>query len=228
MKNMGVFEKRDEAEIRRINREQQKVFDRLYRLFDPPLPEGVPERLEQIVAAGRIAAGETVLDVGTGTGILIPLIAKYKPARIYACDLSEAMLEQLRKNHPRVTAFLSDVRDLTLPDACLDVVFINACYPNIVDKQGAFTNIARMVGPGGRLVISHPLGRAFIEGLKKSVSFPLDDFPDRAGAEKILAAFDFSVLDFIDEAELYILTGRRQAAGESPGRDRRKPLRPEK
>ena len=45
------------------------------------------------------------------------------------------------------------------PAAAPKAVFINACYPNIVDKQGAFTNIARMVGPGGRLVISHPMGR---------------------------------------------------------------------
>ena len=214
---MSVFEKRGEAEIREINRRQQEVFDRLYRLFDPPLPEGVPERLERIVAAGRIAPGDTVLDVGTGTGILIPLIWKYAPARIYACDLSEAMLEQLRKNHPRVTAFLSDVRDLTLPDGGLDVVFINACYPNIVDKQGAFDNIARMTAPGARLVISHPMGRAFIDRLKKSISFPLDDFPGRPAAEKILAAFGFGLREFVDEAECYILVGEKRRPAGDPG-----------
>jgi len=208
---MDPFEKKDEAEIRQINQRQQALFDRLYRLFDPPLPEGVPERLEKIVAAGRIARGETVLDVGTGTGILIPLIWKYAPLHIHACDLSEAMLEQLRKNHPRVSAFLADVRDLTLPDASLDVVFINACYPNIVDKQGAFANIARMVKPAGRLVVSHPMGRAFIDNLKRSVSFPLDDFPDRRAAGKILTAFGFDLLEFVDEAELYILVGEKQA-----------------
>ena len=212
---MDLFEKKDEVEIRKINQRQQELFDRLYRLFDPPLPEGVPERLERIVAAGRIGRGDTVLDVGTGTGILIPLIWKYAPVRIHACDLSEAMLEQLRRNHPRVTAYLSDVRDLSLPDGSLDVVFINACYPNIVDKQGAFTNIARMLKPAGRLVISHPMGRAFIDNLKRSVSFPLDDFPERRTAGKILTAFGFGMLEFVDEPELYILVGEKQvAAGE--------------
>jgi 16S rRNA G527 N7-methylase RsmG len=33
----------------------------------------VPERLEKIVAHGKITRGDTVLDVGSGTGILIPI-----------------------------------------------------------------------------------------------------------------------------------------------------------
>ncbi|MGB8335788.1 MAG: hypothetical protein WCE56_14930, partial [Desulfobacterales bacterium] len=78
-------------EIDRINHIQRNHFNRLYHLFDPPLPEGVPERLEKIVAAAAIETGDTVLDVGTGTGILISIIRQYEPGRIYACDLSEAM-----------------------------------------------------------------------------------------------------------------------------------------
>jgi len=42
-----------------------------------------------------------VLDVGSGTGILIPIIKKYEPRWIYACDLSAAMIEQLSsKKYP--------------------------------------------------------------------------------------------------------------------------------
>jgi ubiquinone/menaquinone biosynthesis C-methylase UbiE len=92
---MTPFKTVSEEEIQRINRLQRNTFDKLYRLFEPPLPEGVPERLEKIVAHGKIHRGDTVLDVGSGTGILIPIIDEYEPRRIYACDLSEAMLEQL-------------------------------------------------------------------------------------------------------------------------------------
>ena len=60
---------------------------------------------------------------------------------------------------------VADVRDLRLPDSSIDVVFINACYPNIVDKAGAFSKISRMMKAEGRMVISHPLGKAFILSL---------------------------------------------------------------
>ena len=206
---MSPFETKSEEEIRRINELQRQSFDRLYQLFEPPLPEGVPERLERIVASGEIVEGATVLDVGSGTGIMVPLIRKYEPARIYACDLSSAMLGQLSKNYSYAETILGDVRDLDLPDGSLDVVFVNACYPNIVDKATAFSNISRMLRPGGRLVISHPLGKSFIEVIKKSTPFPLDDFPERADAEALLRAFGFAIKDFFDEPELYLLVAKK-------------------
>jgi len=206
---MSPFETVSEEEVRRINELQRKAFDKLHRLFEPPLPEGVPERLERIVASGEIAEGATVLDVGSGTGILVPLIREYEPARIYACDLSEAMLGRLGENYAYAETILADVRDLRLPDGSLDVVFVNACYPNIVDKSTGFSNMGRMLRPGGHLVISHPLGKSFIEVIRKGTPFPLDDFPERAEAKTLLRAFGFSIKSFIDEPELYILVAEK-------------------
>jgi len=202
---MGTFEKPSEKEIQRVNRAQRKLFDELYHLFDPPLPEGVPERLEKIVASAHISRGDRVLDVGSGTGILAPLIQEYAPGAVYACDLSEAMLKQLKSNYPLVETLACDVRDLILPDGSMDAVFINACYPNIVDKAGAFRNIARMMKRFARMVISHPLGKSFINQIKEEVPFSLDDFPDKAEAENLLGPFGFTVKRFIDEPQLYIL-----------------------
>jgi ubiquinone/menaquinone biosynthesis C-methylase UbiE len=170
------------------------------------LPEGVPERLEKIVEQGRINRGDTVLDVGSGTGILIPIIKKYEPRWIYACDLSAAMLEQLNsKQYPGVETILADVRDLTLPDSSIDVVFINSCYGNIVDKPGAFNNLSRMIKPHGRMVISHPLGKSFTRSMRERASFPLDPFPEKTEAEELFRPFGFEIEVFIDEPRLYIL-----------------------
>jgi SAM-dependent methyltransferase len=209
---MSPFEKLSDEEVRRINDLQRELFDKIYRIFEPPLPDGVPERLERIVASAGIARGASVLDVGSGTGIMVPLIRKYQPARIFACDLSEAMLGRLRGNYPDVETILGDVRDLELPTGSLDAVIVNACYPNIADKANALSNIRRMTKPGGHLVISHPLGRSFVAVLRKSSPFPLDDFPERAGAEALLRAFGFDLKSFVDEPELYILVGKRNGA----------------
>jgi len=207
---VSPYEKPGEEEVDRINRLQRELFDQHYRLFDPPLPEGVPKRLERIVASAEIARDDNVLDVGSGTGILVPLIQKYEPARLFACDLSEAMLRQLKKHYPDVEAIVSDIRELALPDLFLDVVFINACYPNIVDKVGAFTNLGRMTRPAGRMVISHPLGKTFIDSLREEVPFPLDDFPEKPEAEILFKSFGFGIKEFLDDPELYILVVTKQ------------------
>ena len=206
---MSPFEETSEEKTRRINEIQREMFDKLYQLFEPPLPEGVPERLQEIAASGEITRGAAVLDVGSGTGVMVPLIRKYQPARIYACDLSEAMLGQLASNYSDVETIQADVRDLALPDDSLDVVFVNACYPNIVDKATAFSNIGRMLRSGGRLVISHPLGRSFIDRIREGTPFPLDDFPEKAEAETLLRPFGFAVKSFIDEQELYMLVAEQ-------------------
>ena len=207
---MAPFKTVSEEEIQRINRVQRNTFDKLYHLFEPPLPEGVPERLEKIVAHGKINRGDTVLDVGSGTGILIPIIKKYEPRWIHACDLSVAMLEQLNsKKYPNVETIVADVRDLRLPGSSIDVVFINACYPNIVDKRGAFSNLSRMMTPEGCMVISHPLGKTFIRSLSVRASFPLDEFPEKTEAGRLLKPFGFEIETFIDEPKLYILVASK-------------------
>ena len=201
-----AFRKPTQAEVDRINRLQQERFDKSYYLFEPPLPQGVPRRLEKIVAAAGIKSDDSVLDVGTGTGILIPLIQKYHPHKIIACDLSKEMLGQLGKNYSGVETIQKDIRDLALPDASIDVVFINACYPNIADKEGTFANIGRMLKKSGRLTISHPLGKSFVDTLRPGAPYPLDDFPSKSDALNLFHPYGFNIKSYVDEPKLYILT----------------------
>jgi ubiquinone/menaquinone biosynthesis C-methylase UbiE len=198
-----------EQEVQRTNKLQRDFFSRLIHVFDPPLPAGVPERLKRIVASGKVAKGHVVLDVGTGTGILVPLIREYEPDSIFACDLSAAMLSHLKEQYPYARTLLGDVRDLSLPEMSIDVVFMNACYPNIVDKSGSFANISRMMKTGGRMVISHPMGRSFIDSLRKGSPFPLDDFPEQPEAEAMLRPYGLEVQSFVDEPKLYILVAAK-------------------
>ena len=97
-------------------------------------------------------------------------------------------------------------RNLNAVHENLDVAFINACYSNVLDKHKAFTNIQRMFRPGGRLIISHPLGRSFVTLLKQKVPFPLDDFPsEESEAADLFSPYGFRVTLFVDEEKLYIL-----------------------
>ncbi|MBL7204228.1 MAG: class I SAM-dependent methyltransferase [Desulfobacteraceae bacterium] len=200
------FKEITDNEVKRIDKLQSEYFSKYMHLFDPPLPDGVPERLEKIVESASISGTDVVLDMGTGTGILIPIILKYDPALIYANDLSEKMLKSVKEHYPDVRTLHGDIRDLRLPDRTIDVIFVNACYPNIVDKHGSFTNIRRITKTGCRVVISHPMGSAFINFLQEKVPFPLDGFPEnKTVARNLFESYGFRVSDFVNEDKLYIL-----------------------
>ncbi|MDY7102516.1 MAG: methyltransferase domain-containing protein [Actinomycetota bacterium] len=197
-------------EVTRIDAAQAAYFDTITEAFDPPYPPGVAERLERIVEAAAIAAGEAVLDVGTGTGALIPGVQAAGAGVVYANDLSPAMLETVAERYPAVTTVLGGIRTLDLPDDVVDVVLINACYPNLTDKRTVFANVTRMLRPGGRVVISHPMGRRILDFLHAEMPFPVDEFPSsRDEAAELFAPFGLTVERYVDEDELYILVLRR-------------------
>jgi ubiquinone/menaquinone biosynthesis C-methylase UbiE len=191
-------------QMEEVNRLQKRYFNENVDLFEPPLPKGVPERLKATVRASRLRRGERVLDVGTGTGILIPYVLKYGPSEIHACDLAEKMLRRVKEKFPQVIAHLCDVGGLQLPDDSLDVAFINACFSNIMDKSKGLNNLYRLLRRKGRLVVSHPLGRDFIVELKKHTPFHLDLLPDEAGAIGLCERHGFKIVRFSDEPLFYI------------------------
>ena len=57
----------------------------------------------------------------------------------------------------------------------------------------------------GRLIISHPLGKRFVETLKKRSPYPLDDFPEKSEAGRLLAPYGFDIKALVDKPALYIL-----------------------
>ena len=204
----------DDKQRADFNDQQRQAFDKSYPYFLVPLPEDVVERMGRIIAAAALRAGETVLDVGTGTGALIPQIRAYRPGRIVACDLSEKMLVQVAERYPEVERHQCDIADLSLPAACVDVVFMNGMYGNIADKTKALRNIVRMLRPGGRVVISHPEGRAYVERLVKTDPYPITPLPSQEEADAFLGSFGLTVGQYTDEERLLIVVAVKEKMGE--------------
>lgn len=97
-----------------------------------------------------------VADIGAGTGFmtagLAPLVKN-----VYALDGSPAMLEVARRNLQKIKNVVFQTTDgasLPLPDASLDAVFANMYLHHIPDPQAAIREMARLLKPGGRMVIT--------------------------------------------------------------------------
>lgn len=193
------------------NQKQARYFDAVVDLFDQEQPPHILRNLELIVEAAEIQAGDTVLDVGAGVGVLIPLIRSYKPGRTLACEISAKMLSRLAEKFPEVETHLSDISEMKLPDGCLNVIFMNAVFPNLVDKPKALANSARMLAPSGRLIISHPEGRIFVERLREVVPFPLDPLPIFPQLRRLVKDLPFLVIRYEDSSDFYLAVLERQA-----------------
>ena len=195
-------------EAKAIAEHQRRRFNELVDVFDRPQPPEVMARLREIVASAELSPGAVALDVGTGVGVLIPLIQSYQPAAVLACDVAEKMLQRVHDKYPAVRTFHTDVVSLALASTSVDAIFINGMYGNIADKPAACENAARMLRPGGRLVVSHPEGRAFVDQLRATSDLFVESLPTKEEFEALLEPLGLEVIAYRDEPKLYLMVAR--------------------
>jgi len=108
-------------------------------------------RKETRLALG-LRSGETVLDLGAGTGVSTQELAR-SGAYAVGADLSLGMLEAGHVRRPDVPLLASDALALPFADGTFDAVTISLALRNIVDPDAALWEMARVTKPGGRLVV---------------------------------------------------------------------------
>ena len=69
-----------------------------------------------------------------------------------------------------------------------------------------------MLGPGGRLVVSHPEGRAFVDRLRAASDLFIEPYPAREEFEAALGPHGIRVVRFRDEATLYLMVASKVPA----------------
>ncbi len=113
------------------------------------------------LAVVELRDGETVLDLGSGGGLDVLLSARRvgPTGRAIGLDMTEEMLTLARDHAAEAgvsnAEFLAGrIEDIPLPDASVDVVISNCVIALSTDKTAAFTQIARVLRPGGRLGIT--------------------------------------------------------------------------
>lgn len=135
-----------------------------YDLVNDILSLGQTHRWRKLVVAGINAKpGEKVLDLAAGTGASsLPIAAT--GAQVVPCDFSLGMLRVGKKRHPQLGFTAGDALKLPFNDQVFDVVTISFGLRNVADMDLALSEMARVLKPGGRLLIcefSHPVFKPF-------------------------------------------------------------------
>lgn len=158
--------------------ERALFFDKLSETWDSSGPSPAAIVVGSFLQKLNLRLGSTILDVGTGTGMMIPYLFELKPEKVIALDLSERMLAKLREKYEakygvKLVVSQGDIHNLTLPDATIDAAVCNGVYPHFHDKPKALAELFRVLKPNGILAINHFASKAFINKIHGEAAHPL-------------------------------------------------------
>jgi ubiquinone/menaquinone biosynthesis C-methylase UbiE len=112
------------------------------------------------IAALNIKAGQTVADIGAGSGYYSVLLAGAvgPTGRVFATDIQPEMLAIIKRKLdalpiPQIQLVLGTPTDTRLPDASIDLALMVDVYHELSDPQVFLRSVKRALKPGGRLVL---------------------------------------------------------------------------
>ncbi|MDP3096760.1 MAG: methyltransferase domain-containing protein [Syntrophales bacterium] len=173
----------------------EKDFDRLFSLL--PLKRG-----------------DRVLDVGCGSGVLVPSILERITSTgiLYEMDFADKMIETNRSLHEgdNIRFILADAENAPLDDASCDVVICFSCFPHFQDKEKAMTTLSRILKPRGVFAVSHFDSSEGINKHHGSCHAVMHDhLPDEAAMRALLQTEALGIDVFIDEPGFYCIIARK-------------------
>jgi len=186
--------------------------------YDGPNPLVDAETpLVDAILADLAAPDVRALDAGCGTGRHASTLTG-AGCEVIGIDASEAMLDVARANVPGATFEVAHHHSLPLDDRSIDLAVAALTLCHLPDPAPAVAELARVLRPGGTLVISdpHPAmasigGQAFYGGI--SADRPMTWVENHYhGAATWLAAFRAAALEVVDCQEPPMTEGQIAAS----------------
>jgi trans-aconitate methyltransferase len=115
--------------------------------------------------------GESILDLGCGTGQLTEKIAQ-AGAEVMGVDFAPAMIEKARQNYPHLHFEIADAKNFQV-DKPFDAVFSNAVLHWVKEADRAIASIHQALKPGGRFVVEFG-GKGNVQAIATALASALE------------------------------------------------------
>ncbi len=164
----------------------------------------------RLVPMFRLHEGRRVLDVGGGTGGMIPFLLEVlgPEGKVWSIDFAEGMVEIGRKKfqgEKRVAFEVAAAESLPYEDQFFDHVVAFGVFPHFEDKALALREMNRVLKIQRTLVIAHALSSAEIRSHHKNATPVSNDFlPGKCEMENLLEEAGFQMTRLIDEPKCYL------------------------
>ena len=178
---------------------------------DEQSPDETVRRVAELADDLGIPSGADVLEVGCGTGQLTAWLAeRASPGRVVAVDFSPAMLAKAQAKDIPAEFRQADVCSDDLGEACFDLVLCFHSFPHFRDQAAALGNLARVLKPGGRLVVMHLASSAAINAFHAGVdgAVSVDHLPSGGAWNPLLAAAGLRLVSLVDRDDLFLLVAQ--------------------
>lgn len=167
--------------------------------------------IDTILHHAEVKAGNKVLDVACGTGVLFPDYLSRDVELVTGVDISPEMVHIATKKYEaeeKIQVYCGDIETLTLQQLYDNAVVYNA-FPHFPNPESLLQTLVRCVRVGGTVTIAHGMSREQInkchEGGAKKVSLGL--MPVEELAELMRKYLD--VITVISDERMYQVVGRK-------------------
>ena len=159
-------------------------------------------------------AGSRVLDLGCGTGVMVPAYLEAGADTVLGVDLSAEMIARARekfKGEPSVRFECGDTLDLDC-EGSFDCAVIYNAYPHFLDKENLVKKVAALLAPQGRFLVAHGMSRHAMNAHHKHVPSEVTSTLREALKEASLWSTLFEIDTVCDNDFFYCFGGKLLAA----------------
>jgi ubiquinone/menaquinone biosynthesis C-methylase UbiE len=173
------------------------------------------DKLNHMVDRFAIPEGDAILDVGTGTGVLLPFLGKAigPTGTLVAIDFSFKMLTAAASHgfDPQPAFLNAGVAAIPFKQGSFDKVTCFSAFPHFPDKAKALSEMVRVLKKGGALFIAHLHSIEEINQLHHAVGGPVmrDRLPDREAMGRLMRDAGLSKIEIENEPGRFLALGRK-------------------